>query len=188
MNSVIQPQILVDHVMLRARSWLTEDTLIIDTETTGLTGTDQVIELAVINGLGHILMDVRVKPTVVINHYAEQVHGISAESLRNMPLWPQYHTQFSRLIENKRLIAFNSPFDTRLLEQTADAHGLPLRVEAGGCAMQLSVDRFGSTNSYGTISLSNATRAAGVSFQGKAHSALGDALTTLALIRQIGGL
>jgi len=51
------------------------------------------------------------------------------------------------------------------------------------CAMYRAADAFGATNQYGTISLINAAAAAGVEFQGKAHSAAGDAATTAELWR-----
>lgn len=168
-----------------AQSWLSADTIILDTETTGLSKTDQVIEIAAVNGLGAVLLDCRIKPTVEINPHAQAVHGISAASLANAPEWSAIHARFTSLIQGKTLIAFNAKFDLAMLQQSAYAHRRSITFGKTGCAMELAVARFGSTNRYGSISLANATHAAGVTFQGEAHSALGDALTTLALIKAI---
>ncbi len=93
------------------------------------------------------------------------------------------------------MVIFNSDFDTRLLEQTATAHTAGQGVEAYDatvkwildldtqCAMYRAADVYGATNQYGTISLVNAVAAAGIEFQGLAHSAAGDAATTAALWR-----
>lgn len=175
----------MNEVAQRARSWLNANTIILDTETTGLSRTDEVIEIAAINGLGAVLLDCRIKPTVPINPHAEAVHGISASSLADAPAWSAIHTRFLSLIEGKTVIAFNAKFDLAMLQQSAYAHRRSIRFGKTDCAMQLAVDQYGSTNRYGSISLTNATLTAGVTFQGKAHSALGDALTTLALIKKI---
>lgn len=168
-----------------AGSWLNADTIILDTETTGLSKTDQVIEIAAINGLGAVFLDCRIKPSVNINPHAEAVHGISAASLIDAPEWPAVHARFASLVKGKTLVAFNAKFDLALLQQTAFAYRRSIVFGKTGCAMGLAVARYGATNRYGSISLANATLAAGVIFQGKAHSALGDALTTLALIKAI---
>jgi DNA polymerase-3 subunit epsilon len=168
-----------------AQSWLNADTIILDTETTGLSKTDQVIEIAAVNGLGAVLLDCRIKPTVGINPHAQAVHGISAASLANAPAWSAIHARFTSLIQGKTLIAFNAKFDLAMLQQSAYAHRRSITFGKTGCAMQLAAERYGSTNKFGSISLAKATVAAGVTFQGAAHSALGDALTTLALIKSI---
>ncbi len=51
--------------------------------------------------------------------------------------------------------------------------------------MELSVQAFGATNRYGTISLANAAEAAGVSLPGEAHSAKVGALVTLGVLRAL---
>jgi len=51
--------------------------------------------------------------------------------------------------------------------------------------MSMAAKKYGSTNRYGTISLINAAHRAGIEFEGRAHSAMGDALTTLALVKEI---
>lgn len=167
-----------------ALSWLGPDTVIFDTETTGLAGTDQVIEIALVNGAGEILLNTRVKPTVAINPHAQKVHGISDSELASAPSWREIHDKFCAAISGKRVVAFNSPFDIGMIKQTAAAHGLSVEMPNTSCAMRLVSWHFNGKQN-GSISLSNAVAEAGIRFEGEAHSALGDTLTTLALIRKV---
>jgi len=76
----------------------------------------------------------------------------------------------------------------RILSQTATAQGdeaLWLTELETVCAMYAAADCYGATNSYGTISLANAVIDAGIKFQGKPHSAAGDAATTALLWKKI---
>lgn len=176
-----------------AHQWLNqENALILDTETTGLESDDQVIEIAVIDKNGNVLFESRLKPSVEINPEAQAIHGISAEHLAIAPTWPDIAAHLKALIENRTVIAFNADFDSRLLQQTANAFGddywsWPV-VES--CAMSIAAQAFRqwSPRGSGRISLSSAVRDAGIAWQGQAHSALGDALTTLELVKAIAEL
>lgn len=167
---------------LRAQSWLNTGTVFIDTETTGLSKTDQVIEIAVIDGLGAVLMDCRIRPTVPINPHAQAVHGISARCLEGMPTWDRIHSRFQAAIEGKTVVAFNAAFDAGIISQTAAAHRLGMRFDRTECAMKLAASHL-KTGSR--ISLANAAKAVGVTFDGNAHSALVDITTTLKIVRAI---
>lgn len=171
------------------------ETVFLDTETTGLDDDAQVVEIAIVNADGAVIFESYVKPTVSVDPEAQAVHGISPEKLASAPAWPEIAGQVRAALEGKTVVIFNSDFDTRLLEQTATAHTAGQGVEAYDaavkwileleteCAMYRAADVYGATNQYGTISLINAAAAAGVEFQGRAHSAAGDAATTAALWR-----
>ena len=169
---------------LRAQSWLNTSTVFIDTETTGLSKTDQVIEIAVIDGLGAVLMDCRIRPTVPINPHAQAVHGISARNLASMPTWAHVHSRFQAVIEGKTVVAFNASFDTAIISQTAAAFGLGVHFKRVECAMSLAADHLGAGR---RISLANAAKAVGVTFDGSAHCAVVDIMATHKLVRAIAG-
>lgn len=168
----------------QAESCLNAETVILDTETTGLADTDQIIEIAVVSGTGEVLLNTRVKPTVAINPHAQAVHGISISDLKDAPSWREIHDKFCKLIAGKRVVAFNADFDIRMIQQSSAAFGLSVDLPNTSCAMELAAHKYGG-NYYGSISLRNAVAEAGISFQGEAHTALGDTLTTLALIQKI---
>jgi len=85
-------------------------------------------------------------------------------------------------------VIYNASYDQRMLYQTAKSTaGLDdldwiINLDTH-CAMTMAAREYGATNKYGTISLANAVIQAGIEWQGEAHSALGDALTTLELVR-----
>ncbi|EMJ9665041.1 3'-5' exonuclease [Salmonella enterica] len=86
------------------------------------------------------------------------------------------------------VIIFNAPFDTRILKQTAAAHGDPadwLGELTVYCAMELAAGYFGATNRYGTISLASAASQAALTWEGEAHSAIADARMTAGVVNAI---
>lgn len=167
----------------------------LDTETTGLGDDAQVVEIAIVDEAGAVLFESLVKPTVSVDREAAAIHGIGSDKLATAPAWPEIAAQVRAALEGKRVVIFNSDFDTRLMQQTATAHTQGMGRDAYDdavkwileletvCAMYRAADVYGATNQYGTISLINAAAAAGVEFQGRAHSAAGDAATTAALWR-----
>ncbi len=164
-----------------AQRWVALEPLVLDTETTGLGERDQVIELAVTDIRGAVLLCTRLRPTVEIDPQAMGVHGITETELSNEPTWTQVAPALARLLSGRHLVIFNSSFDSRMLRQTASAFGDQHCL----CAMKLAADAFGSTNRHGTISLADATCEAGVSWKGRAHSAATDAIATADLVTEI---
>ncbi len=83
---------------------------------------------------------------------------------------------------------YNADFDTQLLRQAAVAFSSAttwIDQLVTDCAMAGTVRQYGATYLHGTISLANAVSRSGCGWHGKEHSALGYALTTLALVRKI---
>jgi DNA polymerase III epsilon subunit-like protein len=175
--------------MLKAKEWLAADVLVLDTETTGVEFGDEVIELAVIDVSGRVLFETKLRPTVDIHPEAFAVHEICIHDLDDAPTWPDIAPRLKALLDGRDVVAFNSEFDTRLLAQTAEAFGDDLGAWTfkEHCAMALAVQAFSerANQRYRSISLANAIDEAGVEWQGQAHSAVGDALTTLALVKAI---
>lgn len=167
-----------------AQALLATDPLFIDTETTGLDDHDQVIEIAVVDIAGQVLLETRLRPTVAIHPEAQAVHGISAAELESAPTWSAIAPALRKLFEGRTVVAFNHNFDSRLLQQTALAFGDDYRAwkVVEECAMELAVQAYGSQK-RGRISLFESRMEAWVKQQGKEHSALGDVLTTLAVVK-----
>ena len=162
------------------------DLVFLDTETTGLSDDAEVIEIAIVDANGAVIFESYCKPTVPVESGAQAIHGIGPEKLKDAPSWLAIAAQVRAALEGKTVVIFNSDFDMRILSQTATAQGdeaLWLTELETVCAMYAAADVYGATNQYGTISLANAAAAAGVEFQGRAHSAAGDAATTALLWR-----
>lgn len=162
--------------------------IFLDTETTGLGEDAQIIEIALTDTSGKVLLESRLRPTIPIEEGATEVHGISIEDLANAPIWPEIAAVVEAILAKRVCVIFNSAFDSRIIENTAKAYNLSSlwfqKVDTR-CAMSLAVDYFGATNRYGTISLVKAMDFAGVKFQGKAHKASVDAKATADLVQAI---
>ncbi len=171
-----------------AANWLTEGCYVLDTETTGLGDNDQIIEIAVCDASGKVCYEQRILPSVPINPKAEEIHGISLDDLAGCPKWPEIVNDLKALLTGQTVVIYNSDFDLGMLRSTSQAFETDdawLNTLSIRCAMELSVQAFGATNRYGTISLANAAEAAGVSWPGEAHSAKVDALVTLGILRSL---
>ncbi|AGS40904.1 YacC protein (plasmid) [Cycloclasticus zancles 78-ME] len=175
----------------KAVRWLDETPLFLDTETTGLDDQAQIIELAISDAQGTILLETKLRPSVSIDPEAEDVHGLTIEFLANAPTWPEVSDQVRKILCGRALVIFNADFDTRMFRQTAAAYGEPVEWVSElktHCAMYLAADAFGPTNRHGSISLADAVDFAGVTWRGAAHGAVADTLATVDLVQAIGNI
>nr|WP_077958154.1 3'-5' exonuclease [Salmonella enterica] len=171
-----------------AHTWLAQDPVFLDTETTGLDAGAQALEIGLVNTRGETIFETRLKPTVSIDPAAAAVHGISDDELVRVPSWPDIAQQLQHHIGQRPLVIFNADFDTRILAQTAAAHNDPagwLDTLTVHCAMRLAAGYYGPTNRYGTISLASAASQAGLNWSGRAHSAVADAVMTARVVSEI---
>ncbi|MDV0844687.1 3'-5' exonuclease [Klebsiella quasipneumoniae] len=169
-----------------ALDWLRQLPVFIDTETTGFERFAQVIELAITDASGNVLFESKLRPTVTINPKAQEVHGINLSSLKSAPTWPQVAEKVRSLLDGRKIIAYNAPFDSRMMKQTAAAFGDPFGWWSDDnvlCAMKLSVDAFDIPKK--TLKLADAMAYAELSWQGKAHTALADTQAMARLVSAI---
>jgi len=116
--------------------------IILDTETTGFSRDDVVIELAIIDSrTGHVLFDslIRPEPERKIHRAAEGVHGITSSALEDEMCFAEHYADICNVLYNKHeyVAAFNSPFDQRLLTQTKAASGIGGPEEFSGVKRKL---------------------------------------------------
>lgn len=105
-----------------------ENWLLVDTETTGLTRSDQVIEVAIaapVRQLGRwrlkpVLVQ-RIRPSVSIDPGASMVHGIYERHLRDAKTFAELACQIRAVMQGRRLLAWNAPFDRAALNRTANS-------------------------------------------------------------------
>ncbi|WP_158680066.1 3'-5' exonuclease [Deinococcus sp. NW-56] len=175
------------------RQWArSPDAVVLDTETTGLEG--HIIEIAVCTVAGEVLLNTLVRNAVPIEEGAQRVHGITEEMLRTAPTFPFLAPHIRDVVRGKTALIYNADFDFRRLRATRRAHGLEKGVlgrSATACVMEayavLHGDYDPESGDYTWVSLARACGAMGVTPQGQAHRAAGDALTTAALIRAVAG-
>lgn len=161
-----------------------DDVLILDTETTGM-GAAEVIEVAVIDTKGTVLIDTLVRPkTKQMNPYAQRVHGISLPMLAGAPTWPEVFPVLAERLDRSTVLAWNAPFDKRMLEQTSAVWNLEHPRFLFVCAMRLYAKTRGIKpralhKVLGDLGLSHLTR------EHASHRALGDVHFVLEILRRV---
>lgn len=155
--------------------------VILDTETTGLHNADEVIQLAVIDSAGKVLLNELLNPKISIDPGAQAVHHISKAMLADKPEFKSISDRLISALAGKTIVTYSADFDRRILRQTARTHGVDLDPVIGqtwACAMLSYAAYYGDYNEHrGSFRWQNLT--------GGDHSALGDCLATLDLIRRM---
>ncbi len=150
---------------------------IVDTETTGLGYSDKVVEVAIIDLDGNILLNTLVNPNKRIHWAAEKVHGISNSMVQKAPGIKEIAGKVREILMNRTMIAYNARFDARMIKQTFNIN------VSYECLMHNVMDYIG-TSRY--VSLEVAT--AKLRHNQQEHRALGDCYLCLKLINSSIGV
>lgn len=160
------------------------DVLILDTETTGVRGAE-VIEVALIDTQGRTRLETLVRPkTQLMNPHAQRVHGLSLRDLRDQPTWPLVLPELVRVAGDATILAWNAPFDARMLEQTSASWGLPHPKLLFVCAMRLYA-RLHGRSSFGLHKAVVVEGLGDLLTQHASHRALGDVIFVLELLKHV---
>lgn len=128
-----------------ARELLAGEFVILDTETTGLSaGYDEIVQIAVIDQAGAILLDAYVNVThpdrliekgEPFGMSASDVNGITPDMLLNAPAWPQVYFRLLEIIAGRKVIIYNADFDLAMIAGDCARYGIePPDIDAD-CAM-----------------------------------------------------
>jgi DNA polymerase-3 subunit epsilon len=155
-------------------------TLYLDTETTGLScyNGDEVVELAVIDDAGEVLLESLVKPArCQAWPDAQAIHGISPADVAGAPDLEQLVPQLQALLEEAdTLVIYNAAFDLAFLPEVLQ----PLASSKALCAMQAFALHIGDWDerreSFRWYTLTEAARLAGHQWDGDTHRARADAM------------
>ncbi len=162
---------------------------VLDTETTGLSANDEIVQIGIVDSDGSTVLNQLIKPTIPIPAGASAIHGFYDRDVAGAPNFKQIYIQLSALLAGQVVVAYNMDFDWRMLQQTAARYRLPdLRMGKRHCAMKQYARfkgvRKNSGRNYTWHKLGNAVRQEGL-LVAKAHDALDDARMTLALINKM---
>lgn len=89
------------------------DIFFIDTETTGLSDNDEVIEVSVVDINENIVFHSLVKPTSRIRPSATRVHGITDQMVRKSPTFIEIFPKLKTILKGKKCVFYNAEFDMR---------------------------------------------------------------------------
>lgn len=180
-----------EQVTVWARGALKRPTLrILDTETTGRGprwggGVDELVEICIIDANGTVLFNTLVKPKGTMHPDAAAKSGITDSMLMECVPFSAVAGQVHDALQGKDVVIFNVEYDTELIAAAFKACGQAAPTYEARCAM-LAYHRFSGRQEWDRwVGLDAACREAGVTLQGSAHRALGDCLSTLALLRCI---
>lgn len=182
---------------LWAKDILTKNPVILDTETTGISMDDEIVSVAIINHAGETLLDTFVKPTVKrIPLEATAIHGIDQQMVKDAPTWDAVAPDVIRYIGAQPLVIYNAAFDLKLMRQSSRTSairtvftGLEL-AHPVSCAMHQYADFWGDWNDYRQNYRWQRLEVACLQQHIQvpnlpAHSALGDCIRTLLLIKHM---
>ena len=175
----VTPTLNKDSVSAWARSFLNDPSaVVLDTETTGLYG--EIIEMAVVSTTGEILINERFRPSLDVEPGALKVHGLTKEVLSRESTFAERWPAISEVIANASSLAiYNHTFDVERIEFTCGLYNLQYVPRRTRCVMRRYAIWVGQWDSrkkdYRWHPL-----------KGGDHSALGDCLATIDLIKTMG--
>lgn len=151
----------------------------LDTETTGLKAPpkDEIVEIAIIDDAGKILLNSLVKPTYRKRwNDAQDIHGITPKMVADAPTLEELAPQIEEAIRGKHLVIYNAKYDMKYLEPMINA------AEHISCCMLCYGRYIGEWNDrhnhYKWHKLTAAAKKAGHVWEGDAHRALADTQAT----------
>lgn len=165
---------------------LSNDFVILDLETTGLTKTSEIVEISIIDTKGNVLFDSLIKPKRKIPKSAIDIHGITNEMVANSPKWTEVYLEVKNILESKGTIAYNAEYDDRILEQTCNKYDLPIINTKCECAMLLYALWFGErkpSGGYKWKKLVEAAKYCGIKDVSGAHRSLADCYYVLGILK-----
>lgn len=177
-------------VIQRAQQIIPYDPIFMDTETTGISRNDVIIEIGVVNLAGKTLFESYVKPPIPIPPDAMMVHHITDEMVAEAPSWKDIWGELKTVLDGRFVGMYNAEFDLRMMRQTHERYWLDWSIDDKNffCVMRLYAAFYGEVNDRGRgyrfHKLENAGAACGIPLP-NSHRAVDDALLTAALFQYI---
>lgn len=118
---------LKDNAIQTAARWIADKPVYIDTETTGLEKTDEIVEISIVDFDGSVLFSSLVKPSKPIPAEASRIHGITNEMVASVQSWLILWPTIRNFLYGRTIAAYNAPFDMRMMQQSHNAYKFPWR-------------------------------------------------------------
>ena len=173
------------------------DVLIIDTETTGLGNSAELVEISIIDTTGSTVYNELVMPQGRIPPSASRVHGLTREELERARAepWPRHYEAVKRaVLESEVIRVYNLNYDEKIIKQTCHRYSLPPIMSVAksngiklGCSMLEYANHRKVPGPYGDYrwhKLDDACLYEGVSAS-QDHRALSDCQMVLSLMRAV---
>jgi DNA polymerase III subunit epsilon len=154
---------------------------VLDSETTGLKPSVQFVEIAIVDPGAKTLFEGTIKPTCRIESGATRIHGYTTRSLAGSPSFREIYPDLLEALWGRRVVVYNASYDRRVWDVVVRSRGargaLAGELPAWECAMRRYAAYVGEPSKRGGYRSQK--------LSGGDHSALGDALATLRLIKEM---
>ena len=129
-----------------AREYANYRPIFLDTETTGLHNTAEIVEISVVDFDGSVVLDTLVKPAHSIPWEVIRVHGITDEMVVEAPSWTEVWPQVEKLLQGRYVGIYNADFDIRMMKQSHDLNGMSWEMSEvrNFCIMKLYAQFYGT--------------------------------------------
>jgi DNA polymerase-3 subunit epsilon len=169
--------------------------VVLDTETTGISWRDEIIELALVEfETEDTLISVRMKPGCNMSAKAEKVHGISMADLKYELTFPELYEEIAGFMTGMIMMGYNVNFDGAKLSYMCEKHRLAfpdvvMWIDAMRPASQLTGIWNSSRRDFDFVKLKTLAGALGIDSPTEGlHTAVGDCLRTIQAIKHIASL
>lgn len=125
---------------------MTNDVVILDTETTGTNdglALDEPVSISVTNPYGGLIFHTLIKPTTPISDETAAIHGITNAMVADAPSFVEVLPRLMAVIDGKTLAIWNASFDVRLLITAAHIHQVVMPRLTYRCVMTEYAKAFG---------------------------------------------
>jgi DNA polymerase III subunit epsilon len=172
-----------------ARKIISARPVYLDTETTGLNKSDEIIEISIIDDEGQVLFESLIKPSQPIPPDSTRIHGITNEEVQSARTWPAAWPQIRSVLFGRLIVIYNEEFDLRMMQQSHARYRLPWKEKMNSVdLLKLYAEFRGEWDSvrrsYRYHSLANAGKHCQISLL-NAHRATADTLLTRAVLHFI---
>ena len=171
-----------------ASTWAKErlndrNTLLVDTETTGILSKDattEICQISVINTKGQPVLSLLVNPGRPIPMVVQKIHGITSEDVRDTPTFKEIAPLLYSTFLGKHLVAYNASFDIHLIWHLFEKYKCP----KPECEISCAMEQYAAWNGIWSPQKEDWKwqRLPKLS-AGKAHDALTDCMSTLELMK-----
>jgi len=172
-----------------ARKVIEKNPVYMDTETTGLEKSDEIVEISIIGDDGQVVFNSLVRPSQPIPPDSTRIHGITDAEVAAARAWPTVWPEVRAAMFGRLVVIYNEPFDMRMMQQSHARYRLPWKDKFSTFDLLRLYAEFrgewdARRNSYRLHSLANAGRQCRISLP-NAHRSTADTLLTRALLHHI---
>jgi DNA polymerase III epsilon subunit-like protein len=168
-----------------AKKKIKSDPVYLDTETTGLESTDEIIEIAIVNSSGKVIFESFVRPQKPIPASATAINNITNAMVANSPSWADIWPTVRNLLLGHPIGMYNAEFDIRMILQSLEINNIPNTTKFNALdIMKVYSDYMRSDRRF---RLEQAGRNLGIPIP-NSHRAADDTLLTRAIFHSIAGV